>query len=373
MESSLCTSIVVDSISGERLEPSHSAIITINVSPELNNIIVARGRNVQSQYNLRELSGLYTDEIYPDRLAMRFREQKKNLIVLCQDKTHIRNILFYVYEFIALNNMTHVINDEYRLNMGSFSCLERFDFEAIKYNVTNLILENVVVCTLKGLTTMSHIQCISLSGSTLGRTRLEKETFWNWMTFPNIEDSLTVLLLDSINLTMVPFEMQNLYKLKSLSMADNNLKCLPHFFDGMPELTSLFINNNSLTYLPVMLQNTTFKDINIADNMLRLPNSESLRIQRPKPEEERKTPETLCNLALFSMVKNKVKFKRQDINRTLWDYFNNISSCRECDRMMVVTQQNAFYELGFVRAYNYQCAANIILWQYSECLHHCIE
>jgi hypothetical protein len=172
---------------------------------------------------LGELSGLYTDEVYPDRLALRFEEQKKNLIILCHDQTHIRNILFRIHEFMVLNDMTDIINDDYRLNMGSFSCLERFTFETTKYHVTNLILENVVVCTLNGLTTMSHIKCISLSGSTLGRTRLEKETFWNWMTFPNIEDSLTVLLLDSTNLTMVPFEMQNLYKLKSLSMADNYL------------------------------------------------------------------------------------------------------------------------------------------------------
>uniref|UniRef100_A0A2S2NAF1 Uncharacterized protein n=1 Tax=Schizaphis graminum TaxID=13262 RepID=A0A2S2NAF1_SCHGA len=373
MESSLCTSIVMDSMTCERLEPSHSAIITINVTPQLNNIIVARGRNVQSHYNLNELSGVYTDKAYPDRLAMRFKDQRKTLIVLCHDKTHIRNILLYVNEFLDLNNKTQLVNGAYRLDMGSFSCLKRFNFQEIKYNVTNLILENVVVCTLKGLTTMSHIQCISLSGSTLGRTPLEKETFWNWMTFPNIEDSLTVLLMDSINLTTVPFEMQYLHKLQSLSMADNKLLCLPHFFYGMPELSSLFINNNHLTYLPVMLQNTTFKDINVARNMLRLPNFESLCIQRPKPEKKNNTPDTLFKLALFSIVKNKVKFKRQDVNRRFWDYFSNITSCRECDRMMVITQKNVFYELGFVRAYNYQYEANIILWQYTECLHHCIE
>ncbi|KAF0765882.1 leucine-rich repeat-containing protein 69-like [Aphis craccivora] len=115
---------------------------------------------------------------------------------------------------MTLNDWTHIVNVEYKFDMGSFSCLKRYDFESTKNNITNLILDNVNVSSLKGLTTMSHIKCICLSGSTFGRTPFEKDTLWNWMNYPNVDDSLTVLLLDSINLTEVPFELQYLSKLK---------------------------------------------------------------------------------------------------------------------------------------------------------------
>lgn len=217
----MCNCIVLDSVTGIKDAPTLSSFITINVREDLSNFIITRARCNRLEFNLEELSGLYTDDAYPDRLAVRFSEQKKNVIVLCQDLEHIQTILFFIRRYMTLNDWTHIVNDEYKFDMGSFSCLKRYDFGSTKGNITNL--KNVVVSSLKVLTTMSHMKCISLTGSTLGRTPFEKDTFWNWMNYPNIEDSLTVLLLDSINLTEVPFELQYLSKLETLSMAHNNL------------------------------------------------------------------------------------------------------------------------------------------------------
>jgi len=58
--------------------------------------------------------------------------------------------------------------------------------------------------------------------------------------------------------------------------------------------------------------------------MLKLPNSESLHLQL-LVDGELKVPDMLCNVALYSFVKNKVKCDRQDVNRLLWKNFNSVS------------------------------------------------
>jgi len=103
---------------------------------------------------------------------------------------------------------------------------------ALEFNfdiLTNLVLENVGVRCLVGLENMTHLRSISLSGSELGKTRREKDTFWNWMSLKNIGKSLTILLIDNVDLRVVPFEMQNLTKLETLSMAHNKLVSLIYF------------------------------------------------------------------------------------------------------------------------------------------------
>lgn len=121
-----------------------------------------------------------------------------------------------------------------------------------------------------------------------------------------------------------------------------------------------------------MLQNRTFIDINIEKNLLRVPlHGEILPASRQRPPVEEKAPEKLTDLALFSILKNKVPFERKDINRPLWEYFNNISRCRECNKLMVVYLKNTFYEIGFLSTVNYQSVASIILWQYAQCLCNC--
>jgi len=223
MEPSLCNAIIEDSETGERLCPSLSSIISITVTPEDNSLLIARGRSIQTEYKLEELVGLYTDDAYPDRVALKFRSHKHNVVLLCSVHTHIQNILSFIHEYIALNDQDHIINNGYKLDMGSFSCMKRytldFDFEIL----SNLVLENVGVRCLVGLENMPHLRSISLSGSELGKTRREKDTFWNWMSLKNIGKSLTVLLIDNVDLRVVPFEMQNLTKLETLSMAHNKL------------------------------------------------------------------------------------------------------------------------------------------------------
>jgi len=221
MEPLLCNVIVEDSEAGVRLCPSLFSMISITVTPEQNNLLVAHGTSNHTDYKLEDLTGVYTDDTYPDRVALQFRSHKYNMILLCNDHTHIQNILSSIHEYIALNDKDHIINNGYKLDMGSFSCMKSY---AINFNiVTNLVLENVGVRCLKGLEIIPHLRNISLSGSELGKTRREKDTFWAWMSLKNIRESLTILLIDNVDLMVVPFEIQNLTKLETLSMAHNKL------------------------------------------------------------------------------------------------------------------------------------------------------
>jgi len=229
MESTQCTVIIQNSKSGKRLSPSRSTVISTHISPVLISFILLRGRFVRTRYNLDDLDGLYTDDAYPDRMALRFGLYEHNVILICQDITRIQTILSAIHRYMTLKNRMHIVNNGYRLDMDSYSCRKYYDIESIENNLTNVLIENVHVRSLKGLARMQYIQCISLTGSTLGKTALEKETFWNWMSSSTISKSLTVLILDNVDLREVPFEMRNLYNLETLSMADNKLVSLISF------------------------------------------------------------------------------------------------------------------------------------------------
>lgn len=38
----------------------------------------------------------------------------------------------------------------------------------------------------------------------------------------------------------------------------------------------------------------------------------------------------LCHFSFYTLVQNNIKFKRQDIPRTLWPYFNVFGRCAQC-------------------------------------------
>jgi len=151
-------------------------------------------------------------------------------------------------------------------------------------------------------------------------------------------------------------------------------KFLPHYIGGMAALSSLFVNNNRIQYLPLMLKSKKFKDINIADNNFRFDREAVLRIQQSKPVLKKRSPESLCHLALYFIVKYNVKFERQDVNCTLWSDFNFIGRCKKCDRFIVIDAKNTHYKTGEFETVNYhQCSENIILWQFVKCPYACDE
>ena len=133
MEPSVCNVIIQDSETGERLCPTLRVMISVILTPEQSNIQFMRGFQIETNYNLKELEGMYTEDIYPDRVALKFRSEKQIAIVLCTELSHIENIITFIHQYIALNNLDHiVVNNNHTMNMVSFSCMERFRVELDK-------------------------------------------------------------------------------------------------------------------------------------------------------------------------------------------------------------------------------------------------
>jgi len=229
METFWCNIIIEDSVTGKRLCSSGISVIFITVAPRNKSLVIARRRAIQRKYKLKELVGICTDNAFPDRMALKFKSHNHNVIFLYDIHAQIRNILSFIHEYIASSDREHMINKAYKVDMGKFSSMPRY---VIKYDydiLSNLVLENISLEYLIGLENMPRLQTVSLSGCQLGKTQFEKETFWNWMSLKNVRKSLTILLIDNIDLKEVPFEIQNLTRLETLSMAHNKLVSFVYF------------------------------------------------------------------------------------------------------------------------------------------------
>lgn len=77
MEAAVCNCIVLYSVTGIKDAPTLSSFITVNVRENLTNFIITREGCDRLKFNLEELSGLYADDAYLDRLTVRFSEHKR--------------------------------------------------------------------------------------------------------------------------------------------------------------------------------------------------------------------------------------------------------------------------------------------------------
>lgn len=107
------------------------------------------------------------------------------------------------------------------------------------------------------------------------------------------------------------------------------------------------VANNSLNYLPISLFNRTFITLNISNNIF-LEHDSLLydhihsfvhSIQKCACSEtqapEESSVKTLNHLSFCSLLKNNVKFNRQDIPRSLWKYFDMAGRCLNCNQFML--------------------------------------
>jgi len=47
-----------------------------------------------------------------------------------------------------------------------------------------------------------------------------------------------------------------------------------------------------------------------------------------------------------------VRFERQDVNRSLWSYFNVIGRCIKCNRLIIIDAKNTLYEFTTINIIN---------------------
>lgn len=157
---------------------------------------------------------------------------------------------------------------------------------------------------------------------------------------------------------------------------------LPYCIGELKKLKQLFINNNKLRYLPGCLHDIIFKAINVSDNAFEDEfnelNSNDIFISPASPNRiESPNPDitVINNLSLIclqSLVKNPIKFKRQDIPHTLWYFFDEFIRCELCHKYVIPDNCMERYSCAYAMSYNFN--KNIkIMWKFFECRVRCYK
>lgn len=122
---------------------------------------------------------------------------------------------------------------------------------------------------------------------------------------------------------------------------------LPPCIGELKKLQWLSVADNLLNYLPISLYSRTFQTLNISSNVFMEHDSllydhihsfvhsihKCVCSETQKPEEP--SVKTLTHLSFCSLLSNNIKFRRQDIPRSLWKYFVLTGRCMNCNKFML--------------------------------------
>lgn len=148
-------------------------------------------------------------------------------------------------------------------------------------------------------------------------------------------------------------------------------KYLPHYLSELKNLRSLFVNNNQLECMPGYFQDVVFEYINISNNNFRKDiKSMDLDIRRKRRKEGKMPCLSLFHLSSFVLIDN-CKLKRQNIPCSLWPLFDEISRCQFCNKWVLPQHTIENYNQCFIKSFylinNNQC----IPWKFFDCSHKC--
>ncbi|VVC43715.1 Leucine-rich repeat,Leucine-rich repeat domain, L domain-like,Leucine-rich repeat, typical subtype [Cinara cedri] len=351
-------------------------------------------------YDLAELENVHHKFIKQGKLGLRFEQPNHLVLIKSDDKPllelflmQIQNIVIKRPVVIATRHMPRTIPPKKkcvnRFNPMSreFVAINRFDNRVLNMKQLNyIVLENCDVPSLPIDVGNLPIAYLSLSNSKLATTQYEQDIFWNWMSMNTISNTLKTLRLDHVDLRVLPFETLFLKNLETLSVSNNNLTFLPQCIGELQKLKVLDVAENMLNYLPISLYNRTFQTLNISSNKFMQHDSllydhihsfvHSINrcicseIQTP----ENPAVKMLSHLSFCSLLKNNVKFKRQDLPRSLWKYFDLAGRCINCDQFMLP------YNIIINHTVAYPTASNLIRnqdsgsipWQTMACRFKCL-
>lgn len=100
-----------------------------------------------------------------------------------------------------------------------------------------------------------------------------------------------------------------------------------------------------LVYFPHCLSSKTLNEVDLSNNLFNLPRTQpydhllqylaAFETNKIFAEDFEFIVKPLSHLALYNLMDNCVPFKRQDIPRTLWMYFNLVGRCIVCMRWIL--------------------------------------
>lgn len=146
----------------------------------------------------------------------------------------------------------------------------------------------------------------------------------------------------------------------------------------------MFINNNSLKYLPLCLHDKAFKDFNFSNNKFddcdtptpsmkkgEIPIQERIRLLRRKGKP---LNYSLFYLSLFSMIDNGVKIRRDTLPPALHERLTGLSEtlvrCQHCKKLLFPSHSFSYFEKKFINSRNLM-VNEILTWNCFECNFKC--
>jgi len=318
-------------------------------------------------YKVANIDKVHSKFVNDGKLGLRFKQPQHLLLIQAEDKKMLKMFLHQIQDIlngknviIASRHMPKAVPPKKEVvnpldpETLEYTAINRFDKRILNMNNLNkLVMENCILPSLPVHIGNLPISYLSLSFSDLNAPlQYDRDTYWNWMSMDTISNTLTTLKMDSIGMKIFPFEIFFLRNLETLSVAKNKLTYLPQYIGELRKLQRLCISDNKLRYFPDCLYTRTFKELDISDNMLA--DSDTLQFDHINAykkdnqlETKKNTVHKLINLSFCSLVENSIKFKRQDIPRTLWYYYNFVVRCVHCNKFMLPDYCNVQHTIGF--------------------------
>uniref|UniRef100_A0A2S2NTU5 Protein lap1 n=1 Tax=Schizaphis graminum TaxID=13262 RepID=A0A2S2NTU5_SCHGA len=305
-------------------------------------------------FNLAMLNKVYHKFVAEGKMGLEFKEPKQLLSIDSKDKTEV-NMLYAQIKaivdgkkvIIATRQMPKTVSvkkavmNRFDPMALEFVAIDHFDNRVLNMrHLTTLVLEKCDLPTIPIEIGRLPIKYLNISGSKLP---INQDTLWNWTSITVICDTLISLKMDSIGIKRLPFEIMFLKNLQTLSATKNKLSYLPQFIGELKKLKNLLVTENLLVYFPHCLSSKTFNEVDLSNNLfhglIKSSDDHLLRYlavsSAVKKDDVENAVTSLSHLALYNLMDNCVPFKRQDIPRTLWIYFNLMGRCNVCTRWIL--------------------------------------
>lgn len=136
-------------------------------------------------------------------------------------------------------------------------------------------------------------------------------------------------------------------------------------------------------YFPDSLFTRSFKHLDISNNQLMqfdsldfdhiLAYQQSINKEYNSETPQKEFVKSLSHLAFASIVENAIKFKRQEIPRTLWPYFDVVGRCINCNHFVSPEYCTVQHTIGAPSAINLikNHYSSGITWQSMICRFRC--
>ncbi|KAL4104465.1 hypothetical protein QTP88_019763 [Uroleucon formosanum] len=306
-------------------------------------------------YKLTMLQNIHHNFIREGKMGLEFSEPRQLLLIVCKDKAllylffrKLKNIINGKDVIISTRQMPRMVPaihetvNRFHPSSLQFVSIRYFDNRILNMRHLNrLVLEDCDLPTIPVQIGNLPITYLSITGSKLPTSQSELDVFWNFTSLSTICYTLRTLKMDSIGIKHLPFEIFFLKNLQTLSASYNNLSYIPHCIGELKRLKSLFVADNSLLYFPHAMSCRTFKEVDISNNPFELPRplkfdhiTKYIEIFGNKIKHPLDIT-SLRHLALNNLLNYWLPFKRQDIPRSLWIYFEVVGRCMLCHKWIL--------------------------------------